>query len=362
MRKMLLLGSALALAFTASSPASGKPVVIRGTPTPVVTTYASGFNNPRGLKFSPGGVLYVAEGGSGGSNSTVGQCTQVPDAGPYTGSPTGGGISKVVEGNRVEITDQFPSSQTQPGLGGLVSGVADVAFIGDTLYALTAGSGCSHGVPETTNGVFRVGGNGDITLIADLSAFQKTHPVAHPNPGDFEPDGTWYSMVAVRGALYAVEPNHGELDRITTGGNISRVSDISASQGHIVPTSVAYHGVFYVGNLGLFPITPGTQKVIQVTPGGGVHTVVTGLTNVVGVAFDDRARMYVLENTDAAGFPAPGEGDIVRVSGGSKDVIVSGLDLPTAMTFGPDGALYVSDRGYGFPPGAGRVLRVRIND
>lgn len=361
MRHSLLLASAVALALAAPSAVAGKPVVIRGTPTPVVTTYAVGFNNPRGLKFGPDGLLYVAEGGSGGTNSTEGQCDQVPDAGPYTGSPTGGGISKVVDGNRVVITDQFPSSETNPGLGGLVSGVADIAFIGDTLYALTAGSGCSHGVPETTNGIFRMNGS-QATLIADLSAYQKTHPVAHPSPGDFEPDGTWYSMVSVRGSLYAVEPNHGELDRITAGGDISRVADISASQGHIVPTSVAYHGTFYIGNLGGFPIVPHTEKIIQVTPAGAVHTVVTGLTNLVGVAFDGRGRMYVLENTVTPGFPAPGEGDIVRVGADKKEVIVSGLDLPTAMTFGPDGALYVSDRGYGFPPGAGRVLRVRIND
>jgi len=60
---------------------------------------------------------------------------------------------------------------------------------------------------------------------------QKAHPVANPEPDDFEPDGTWYSMIAVRGNLYAVEPNHGEIDRITPEGEISRVIDISASQG-----------------------------------------------------------------------------------------------------------------------------------
>jgi hypothetical protein len=31
------------------------------------------------------------------------------------------------------------------------------------------------------------------------------------------------------------------------------------------------------------------------------------------------------------------------------------------MTFGPDGALYVSAFGLG-PPGAGQVLRIRIDD
>ena len=362
MRNSLLLGSALALAFTAPSPVSGKPVVVRGTPTPVITTYATGFNNPRGLKFGPDGMLYVAEGGTGGGNSSVGQCEQVPaPVGPYTGAATGGRISKVdSNGVRTTVTDQFPSSQTSENL---VSGVADVAFIGDTLYAITAGSGCSHGVPNTDNGIFRVGGDGSITLVADLSAFQKAHPVAHPEADDFEPDGTWYSMVAVRGSLYAVEPNHGELDRITTGGAISRVADISASQGHIVPTSVAYHGVFYVGNLNTFPITPGASKILQITPGGSVSTVATGLTMITGVAFDSRGRMYVLENTVTAGFPTPGEGEIVRITGGKKEVIVSGLALPTAMTFGPDGALYVSNLGFGPPPiGLGEVLRIRLGD
>jgi len=58
--------------------------------------YASGFNNPRGLKFGPNGNLYVAEGGTGGNHSTVGKCRQVePPIGPYTGSLTGGRVSVV---------------------------------------------------------------------------------------------------------------------------------------------------------------------------------------------------------------------------------------------------------------------------
>jgi glucose/arabinose dehydrogenase len=39
-----------------------------------VSVFASGFNNPRGLKWGPDGYLYVAEGGAGGSLSTVGLC------------------------------------------------------------------------------------------------------------------------------------------------------------------------------------------------------------------------------------------------------------------------------------------------
>ena len=368
-RRSWFLGSAIA-ALAISAPMTAgtarTPTVIRGAAAPTVSVYATGFNNPRGLKFGPDGMLYVAEGGVGGSSSTIGKCTQVPAVGPYTGSLRGGRISRVdSNGTRTTVNDKFPTSQTTPDTGSLTSGVADIAWVQGNLYAITAGAGCSHGVLGTVNGVYRISGNGSPILVANLSAFQMAHPVANPEPDDFEPDGTWYSMVAVGASLYAVEPNHGEVDRITTGGAISRVADISASQGHIVPTSLAYHaGVFYLGNLNTFPINPGSSKILQVTRAGSVSTVQTGFTTVLGVAFDNLSRMYVLENTTVPGGPTPGTGDIVRVTGAHRDVIVSGLNLPTAMTFGPDGALYVSVWGFGPPPslpnGPGEVLRIRL--
>lgn len=58
------------------------------------------------------------------------------------------------------MVDKLPSSQTAPALGSLVSGVSSVAFVGDTLYGLLAGAGCSHGVPTVPNGVLRVGPTG----------------------------------------------------------------------------------------------------------------------------------------------------------------------------------------------------------
>ena len=76
--------------------------------------------------------------------------------------------------------------------------------------------------------------DGTTTPIANLSAFIKGHPVANPNPGDFEPDGTWYSMIeAYDGILFAIEPNHGELDAILPNGFIQRIADISRVQGHV---------------------------------------------------------------------------------------------------------------------------------
>jgi len=41
--------------------------------------------------------------------------------------------------------------------------------------------------------------------------------------------------------------------------------------------------------------------------------------------------------------------------------IPTGLFVPTAMTFGPDGPLYVSNVGFGPPPvGLGEVVRITV--
>jgi hypothetical protein len=260
------------------------------------------------------------------------------------------------------MVDDLPSSQTSADSGSLISGVADVAFVGNTMYALLGGAGCSHGVQNTPNGVIRVNPNGTVDLIADLSAFIQANPVKNPNADDFEPDGTWWSLIAVDGNLYTVEPNHGELDKITTSGRISRIADISASQGHIVPTALAYHGNFYVGNLNTFPVVPGSSKILKINPAGNVKVDVGGLTTVLGLVFDGADRMYVLEMSTAAGDPTPFTGKVVRVDpSGKQTEIASGLFFPTGMTLGPDGALYVSNVGFGPPPiGLGEVLRITV--
>jgi glucose/arabinose dehydrogenase len=308
----------------------------------------------------------VAEGGRGGAASTVGDCRQVPEpVGPYTGGMTARILKIGPTGTVSTVADGLPSSQSTPGSGSLVTGVADVAFVNGTLYALVAGAGCSHGLPGTFNGVYRIDASGSAELIADLGAYRAATTVANPDLNDDEYDGTWYSMVEVDGALYATEPNHGVVVKVTLDGQISRLVDISASQGHIVPTAIAYWpdlDAFFVGNLGRFPAKPRSSKVLRIGRDGSIAEWATGLMTVVGLAVDPDGVLYVLENTvcDEPCMPKPGAGRIVRLgANGSIEPVASGLMLPTAMTFGPDGALYVSVFGVG-PSGKGAILRVDI--
>ena len=326
------------------------------------TVFATGLRFPRGFTFGADGSLYVAEAGNGGTRTTSpSQCEQVaPPIGPYSAGRSAR-ISKIDrQGRRTTFATGFPSAQD--ALGSVI-GVADVAFLDGRLYALLAGGGCSHGMAAIPAGIARVSASGDWNMVANLSAVVRGNPVAHP-AADFEPDGAWYSMLGLDGKLFVVEANQGQVLRVNPDTRrVNRIIDISASEGHAVPTALGErNGVLHLSNLGLFPITPRTQKVWRLTRGGDLSLAARGLTAVLGIDFDSRGRLYVLETSREEGFPTPGAGRVVRLNGdGTRQTIVSGLFLPTAMRFGPDRRLYISNKGYG-PPQPGEILRVNVPD
>ena len=320
------------------------------------TVFATDLRFPRGLKFGPDSRLYVAESGLGGEDTTVGLCDQDPNFGPFHSGRTSRVTSFDLQGNRTVVVDHLPSSID---IFGETFGAADVAFLGNTLYIVTNGSGCSQGVSYAKNGILRLNGDGTLTQINNLSAWTQNNPVANPPCCDFDAEGVWWTLTSSHGALYTNNANTGDFLRVAPDGTTTRIIDMSATEGHNVPTGVAERGNFYIANLGLFPITPGSSSLYKLLPNHKLMKMFDGLTAVISLVFVD-GKLYALETSTEADFPLPGSGKIVRVSdSGEITDVLTGLTFPTAMTAGPDGALYVSEFGYG-DPGFGRILQVRL--
>jgi hypothetical protein len=87
--------------------------------------------------------------------------------------------------------------------------------------------------------------------------------------------------------------------------------------------------------------------------------------SVLGVRVGDDGALYVLEgwtSFDLTKFaPVPNTGAVLRIKGGERTVIADHLNFPTAMTFGPQGDLYVSVNGISPTPGTGQVLKIALD-
>jgi hypothetical protein len=341
-----------------------------------VRVVVSGLNDPRGLTFGPRGDLYIAEAGSGGGTlSTAGQCDQVqPPIGPSVGGATGRIVKLAPNGELTVAASGLPSFEASPLIGGDKQGVADVAIVDNKLIALLSGAGCSHGHADANNGILSVGQSG-VSLVADLSAWLLVNPGAkgaeRPRNPDYEPDGTWFSMLVQEDKIYAVEPNHGLLVSVDKHDyGVTLVQDLFATFGdHTYAALAADREDIYVGTLGQIAFGPDGPPVpdfvnsfaagIYKLPRHGAPVqVASGLHAVLGVAFDDQHRLYALQSP----IFIPGTGSLVRVNpDGQIETILSGLVFPSSLRRGPDHAFYFSECSYHCSPGDGRILRVVVD-
>ncbi len=333
-----------------------------------VSTVAGGLSDPRGLAFAPNGDLYVAEAWTAPGTLTTTNCFQ-SIIGPFTGGFTSR-ISRVRRGTRTPevVAGGFASSSAAVGDN---FGLADLTFAGPHLLALSGGGGCSKGHPEAVSEVVAVGRGGARRSLANLSAWILANPgqkgIEQFETPDYEPDGVWFGMGLHRGQLLAVKANHGLLVEIDpTGGGDDRkrgavtlVADLFKRFGDNTYTSLASRGGdLYLGTYGRFD-NNFAGGIYRLSKRGG-EQIASGLTSVLGVAFDREGRLYAIQAPifDGGGL---GLGSLVRINNdGSHSVLLSGLASPGSLTRGPDGALYIAQCSFHCAPGTGWISRVGL--
>jgi hypothetical protein len=330
-----------------------------------VSVFATGLDNPRGLRFGKDNKLYVVEAGVAGSQSTVGLCDQfTPPIGPSTSGYTARITRLGPNGQKTIYKQGLYSFAQDPASGAEINGVSDLNFDNNDVLALVLG-GCQTGSPTQKSEVIRIRPNGQVSQVVNLSAWYRANPPVNRD-NFFNADGVPYRIVRDKSNFYIVEANHSVLDRLNSNGTMTRVADFSAifpGGFDFTPSALAIgpDDALYVGTFGAFPYPAGGAKILRVTKTGSVSVFAENLNLIQGIEFDCAGRMYVLEAATPGFFFPDGTGRVLRRDGTSFTVVASGLTRPAGMTLGEDGKLYVSNNGFGVGPVPGRGQIVVID-
>ncbi len=304
------------------------------------TVLVSGLNNPRGLSYGEDGTLYIAEAGTGGSQTAVG---------PFGNRVAVGGTGQITavapDGRVTVLVHGLPSMDS-----GDILGTQAVAVVGDRLWIVQGEGPVSLPFAQSLIGLDLA--TRRVVVFVDLYT-----PEAAQNPdGDiiasqptdlaFSPDGAIY--VANAGCNCVMRWSAGE------GVSIALSWDI---EDNPVPTSVALgpDGDLYVGFLTGFPF-PEEGSRIERWRGGELVRTYAGLTAVVGLLVDDEGTIYAVEHGrfGDVGWDA-GTGRVVRVDENGLTPLLEGLDRPYGIAKAPDGRLAVTVHAAG-EPGTGQVI------
>lgn len=361
-------GSAQDPTMMSGSPMAGTPAASPIPSSQGITLAAGGLVNPRGFGWGPDGNIYIALAGNGITSMGNVSNPQNYQYGPFFGDNTASvaridiRLDVAAIGCPVAVAGGLPSTH---GMSGHDQGPADVVFLDDQMYVLQdAGDDAATLAPNQPNGIYLANPDGTLSLVLNMEQWHKENPVAHI-PYDLGPESETFSMLAGEGFIWLLESNGGQVIKVTTDGQATRVADLS--EGHPVPTGFALSGDggVYVGFLTSAPYIDGSSKVIKVMPDGTTTDVWTGLTAITALAVGADGTLYALEmatgNSETSPFTRPHTGKIVRQTGPDTQAdVVTGLDYPIAMEMGPDNALYVAFPAFGADPPIGGILRVDL--
>lgn len=320
-----------------------------------LTVVARGLTTPGGFSWNSRDVLFIALAGSGGGQTV--QPEAPPPFGPLTTGDTGA-IAAIDDGCPVDLATGIVSTRTPQGR---IYGAEAIAELNGQLYLLISNAGDRYGSHERTEGVYRVGGDGSLTLLADHAAFLQNNPPAVAPPEGFPNPGNPVAMVSGNGALWIADELNGLITKVVPGEDETLVADLSAQGFAPSDLALAADGSIYASSIGHAPFETGSSSVVNISPGGDVETVWSGLTMASGIAIGNDGALYATERAsgtnDSAPMGIPGTGRLVRQSGDSFEVVADELDAPAALGTGPDGAVYFVTGALDSTTGNGTIVR-----
>lgn len=330
------------------------------------TVVMSGLDNPRGLAFAPNGALYVAEAGRGGPPP----CVVAPNTGETRCFGRTGAISRLWMGKQSRVAEGLESHALPNGSS--ASGPNDISFQGVGGAYISMGLGGDAAFQAALGGQFsgkliRMAASGKWKVVADILQ----HEFAE-NPAGGAVDTNPFGVLAEPGGLLVADAGGNSLLSVAPNGRVETVVVFPPLANPIpfgppmvepVPTAVARgaDGALYVGQLTGFPFVQGLASIYRVLPGQDPELHCTGFKAIMDLAFDADGDLYVVENATGP-FPppppfAPNSGRLSRVAPDcTRTIVLDGLNRPTAVAVGPDGAVYVTNNGVS--PGTGEVLRI----
>jgi hypothetical protein len=349
MRILRLLAALVAIGVLAAAFSGGGAAV-----NPPGTVVMSGLDNPRHLAFGPEGALYVAEAGRGGS----GPCIFIRGANQCAGST--GAVSRLWHGAQERVVDGLLSYAAASGNG--ATGPHGLSLQGRGNAYVTIGLGGETTPPSAFRAIMGQGfgrtvrfqPNGKWRYADDIAAYEEAH-----DPAGGLVDSNPYGMLAQPGGRLVVDAGGNDLLRVRANGRISTVATFPSRPGRStdsVPTSVVVgpDGAYYVGELTGGPFTPGLARVYRVVPGHAPEVYGPAFSFIIDLAWGPDGHLYVLQFASLPGNSGPGI--LYRLeSDGTKTPVVTDLIAPGGVEFGPDGALYISNKSV--LAGAGEVLR-----
>ncbi|MEH2126865.1 ScyD/ScyE family protein [Nostoc sp.] len=381
-----------------------------------LTTIVDGISNARGSSFGPDGSLYVAEPGIGGN----GNCQPSPSTlfQPICAGNTGSLVKVSPNGTKQRLLNNFQSLAEQP-TGNQGAGIQDIQFDSKgNAYLLTGFAGYPGNrdlatlnlgsksplppqqlatfPPSTPDKVLNTPllaqlskvdlNTGALTSIFD---FAKNEITKNPdkgdvvtNPYDLTVNGDNAYVVDGGGnTAYKIKLDGSKSEAIAIPKNIISNSDLppglqlppglleqlpggkTAIQS--VPTggAIGPDGALYVGEYTGFPYPEGKSRIFRIGDDLKPEVFLDGFTHITDLTFDDKGDLLVLQFSDKSQLG----GDITNLPGsliqvapnGTRTTLVAagqGLDSADGIDIGPDGKIYITNRGVG--PRLGEVVRV----